>query len=352
MLHNKTIAVIVPAYNEETQIGFVIESIPEFVNRIIVINDCSKDKTKEQVLKHIEKFSISRLNGNSKYYEKRFKTEKFEDNEVIEIEQPFESRITLINHLKNKGKGGGIITGYKYALENGFDCTATMDGDGQMDPDELEDICNPIVKDNIDYTKGNRLIHRSALLVIPRIRYFGNSILSILTKIASGYWYVSDTQTGYTAISQQGLKSIDIDKIYPSYGYCNDVLVKLNIARCTIKEVQIKPVYEVGENSKMNIRKVIPKLSKLLLISFFKRIWYKYFLLDMHPISLLYFISLLLMIIMLPFSANLFYQFIVLAEEVNLITLFIYISLFILLIQSLMFAMWFDIQDNKKLYKQ
>ena len=146
-----------------------------------------------------------------------------------------------------------------------------MDGDGQMDPSELESICIPVVNENIDYVKGNRLIHRSSLLVIPKIRFFGNSILSILTKLASGYWRISDTQTGFTAISLKALSSIRLYKIYKSYGYPNDILVKLNIAFCSVREVEIKPVYNVGEQSKMKILKVIPTVSWLLIKSFFKR---------------------------------------------------------------------------------
>ena len=105
-----------------------------------------------------------------------------------------------------------------------------MDGDGQMDPNELEKICSPVIEEGVDYVKGNRLIHESAWVIIPKIRFFGNSILSIFTKIASGYWHVSDTQTGYTALSNHGLNSIPLYKIYKRYGMPNDMLIKLNIA--------------------------------------------------------------------------------------------------------------------------
>jgi hypothetical protein len=145
-----------------------------------------------------------------------------------------------------------------------------MAGDGQMDPAELEGICTPVIQDGIDYVKGNRLIHRSAWLVIPRVRFFGNSILSILTKLASGYWRVSDTQTGFTAISLKALNAVKLHKIYRSYGMPNDMLVKLNIAQCTLKEVEIKPIYRVGEQSKMKIFKVIPRVSLLLIRCFLR----------------------------------------------------------------------------------
>src|SRR6185503_10755808 len=136
--------------------------------------------------------------------------------------------------------------------------------------------CKPIVEEGIDYVKGNRLIHRSAWLVIPKVRYFGNSILSIMTKVASGYWHVSDSQTAFVAISRKALNAIRIHNIYRTYGYPNDMLVKLNIAFCTIKEVEIKPVYEIGERSKMKIFNIIVPISWLLFKSFFKRLWIKY----------------------------------------------------------------------------
>ena len=136
--------------------------------------------------------------------------EKVNDEEIKfytpqKIEES-KSKIVLINHIQNGGVGAAIASGYKWCKDNQIDCTAVMAGDGQMDPNELESICKPVIEEGIDYVKGNRLIHRSAMLVIPKIRYFGNSILSILTKLASGYWHVSDTQTGYTAISNKSFK--------------------------------------------------------------------------------------------------------------------------------------------------
>jgi glycosyltransferase involved in cell wall biosynthesis len=365
MLHNKTIAVVIPAYNEETQIGLVIESMPDFVDRIIIINDNSTDRTAEVVKEYIAKdgsvkIKIENILNNVKpnrYNRANMLVQDIQKQE-INLHTPSEvmninkekDRIILINHLQNGGKGAGISTGYKWAKDHGIDCTATMDGDGQMDPDELESICLPVVKDDVDYVKGNRLIHRSALLVIPKVRYVGNSILSILTKVASGYWYVSDTQTGYTAIGIKALNSIRVHEIYKSYGYPNDMLVKLNIAFCSLKEVEIKPIYDVGEQSKMKIWKVIPRISWLLFTSFFKRLWLKYFFRDFHPLFILYHVSFVLGIISLP----LFYKvvhLVILGKAVNPVTLLALGFLIITSLQSLLFAMWMDIQDNERLYK-
>lgn len=364
MLKNKTIAVVVPSYNEEDQIGMVIESMPDFVDRIVVVNDFSKDKTAEIVAKYIDNYKgkVNELNRKKKIKPNKYNyadqvVEKMADDEKC-LYTPSEvynkdeknSKIILINHLKNGSVGSAIATGYKWCVDHNLDCTAVMAGDGQMDPDELESICMPIVDEEVDYVKGNRLKHTSASFVIPRVRFFGNSILSLLTKIASGYWQVSDTQTGYTAISLSALRGIKIYDIYKSYGCPNDILVKLNIANFSIKEVEIKPIYNVGEQSKMKIFKVIPKISWLLFKLFIKRLYKKYLFRDFHPLFLLYHLSFIL------FIANIPYLWAVLVDvfggqKVSTNSLIAFMFLTISAFQSLVFAMWMDMMDNERLQK-
>jgi hypothetical protein len=218
-----------------------------------------------------------------------------------------------------------------------------------MDPAELEGICKPIILDpELDYVKGNRLSHRSAFFVIPKIRYFGNSILSLLTKIASGYWRVSDTQTGYTAISLNALNAIRLHEIYKSYGCPNDILVKLNIAFCKIKEIPIKPIYKVGEQSKMKVGKVIPRISYLLFKCFWKRLYVKYLFRDFHPLFLLYHLSFLLLLIDIPFILEVIGSMGP-TETLSIQSLIIFVFLTTTGLQSLFFAMWMDMMDNERL---
>jgi len=364
MINNKTIAVIVPCYNEESQIIMVLETMPNFVDRILVINDCSTDQTEDVIKDYISKFQTTSIEINVP--SDTIKANKFNRADVVaqEIQKSENNkfvpslifnnnksdRIVLINHIVNSGKGAGVATGYKWAKDHGIDCTATMDGDGQMDPSELKSICMPVVNENIDYVKGNRLIHRSSLLVIPKIRFLGNSILSILTKLASGYWKISDTQTGFTAISLKALNSIRLHKIYKSYGYPNDVLVKLNIAFCSVREVEIKPVYNVGEQSKMKILKVIPMVSWLLFKSFFKRLWIKYLFRDFHPLFLLYNASFLLGLGSILYGYKII-SYMLVNQAINQLTILAFMFLFISGFQSFLFAMWMDIQDNEGLLK-
>jgi len=366
MLNDKIIAVVIPAYNEEGQILRVLEGMPAFVDRIIVVDDCSTDKTTEVVSNFIltekqcqsdiviaeKKIEQTRYNrADMVLNDLALKEWEYFTPSVIVGNRSDRDRIIFIQHLKNGGVGAAIASGYKWCLDHQIDCTAVMAGDGQMDPDELHSICLPVIEDGIDYVKGNRLIHRSAWLVIPKTRYLGNSILSILTKIASGYWHISDTQSGYTAISLRALESIKIYTIYKTYGMPNDLLVKLNIASCTIKEIGIKPVYDIGEKSKMNLFKVIPRISCLLFKLFFFRLWVKYLIRDFHPLFLLYHFSFLLGFISIPYMLKIINIMVFTNDNVPTLTMLAFAFLFISSFQSLLFAMWMDIQDNERLYK-
>jgi len=174
MHSDKTIAVVVPAYNEETLIEQTLISILDFVDKVIVVNDAGNDHTGQVVKKIAQK----------------------------------DTRIILIQYEVNQGVGGAIVTGYKKAVELEIDITVVMAGDGQMNPNDLTNILDPVANGDADYTKGNRLFQGDAWNMIPHYRYFGNSLLSLLTKIASGYWHIADSQTGYTAVSLRVLKKL------------------------------------------------------------------------------------------------------------------------------------------------
>ena len=244
MLNKKTVAVVVPCFNEETQISNVLNNIPDFVDLIIVVDDFSNDRSFDVLNEWQNKNKLkNKQNIKPKDFFYSSNPYDFANNEVnnlrkkqikeytrSEVYENINSKLVIIKHRVNSGAGAAIASGYKYARDCSIDCTAVVDGDGQMDTRVLKSLCQPIVDEIADYCKGNRLRHLSAKLVMPKIRYFGNSILSILTKVSSGYWKIKDTQSGFTAISLKALENIEIFKIYKSYGYPNDILVKLNIA--------------------------------------------------------------------------------------------------------------------------
>lgn len=365
MLQGKRVAVVVPAYNEETQIGIVIETMPDFVDRIIVANDCSTDKTAQIVQDYIlqarekepetEKIPWLEAPEETLFNKADIVLAKMREEEE-KYYQPHEiwndndeDRIVLINNLVNSRVGGAIKIGYKWCRDHGIDCTAVMAGDAQMAPDELESICTPVIAEGIDYVKGNRLSHRAARYMVPTKRYLGNSVLSAMTKVASGYWRISDTQTGYTAISLHALERLDLYNIYNNYGMPNDMLIKLNIAHCTLREVPIRPVYGVGEKSKMKIGKVIPTVSWLLGKGFFKRIFMKYFLSDFHPIFVFYFLAIISF-----FASIYFLVFILMAissHTVSYGTFSGFFTAFVSFVLLFGFGMWFDVMDNERLQK-
>jgi glycosyltransferase involved in cell wall biosynthesis len=315
MYKNSLVAVVVPAHNEATQIAKVIETMPSLVDMIVIVNDCSKDETSNVVRQHSD-YSAG--------------------------------KVTLLEHEVNQGVGGAIATGYKWARDNEYDVAVVMAGDGQMAPEDLPAILDPVVDGKADYSKGNRLVAGDAFNKIPKIRFFGNSVLSLLTKIASGYWHVADSQTGYTAINRYGLETINWDKMYKRYGQPNDLLVKLNVAEMRVIDVPIEPVYNVGEKSGIKVRKVIFTIGSLLVRLFFWRLKEKYIIRSFHPLVFFYALSILSIFL----SAILFVRLIalwILQGAIPEITFLSWFLSFSLGCNSLFFAMWFDYDENKHL---
>ncbi len=315
MYKEKTICVVVPCFNEETQIAKVLNTIPDYIDNIVVIDDHSTDKTVEE----IESFSN------------------------------IHEKIILIKHKINKGVGGSIETGYIWARDNGVDVAVVMAGDGQMDPDDLPKLLGPIVDEKVDYAKGNRLFTGEAYKKIPKLRYFGNSILSLLTKIASGYWHVADSQCGYTAINKRALRTIEWWRMYKRYGQPNQLLTMLNIYNFKVRDVPVEPIYGVGEKSGIKIRKVIFTISYLLLKNFLWRVKEKYIIRDFHPLVFFYFLGLLLFPTGLIFGLYLFLLKIIYAYDIATTSALFSVFLFVSGLQSLFFAMWFDMESNKEL---
>jgi glycosyltransferase involved in cell wall biosynthesis len=312
----KTVAVVVPAYNEERLIDRVIETMPEWVDRIVVVDDCSQDGTADRVRTH---------------------------------ESHMDGRLRLIRHNTNQGVGGAIATGYQWCRKNEMDVAVVMAGDAQMEPADLPALLDPVVSGEIDYAKGNRLFTGDAWNQIPKLRYLGNSMLSLLTKIASGYWHVADSQSGYTAVSARVLETIDWDRMYKRYGQPNDLLVRLNVHNFRVRDVPVTPVYNIGEDSGVRPLRMIPKLSWLLFKLFLHRMWQKYVIRDFHPLVFFYALAFLLLTVSLPLGGRVFYRWLILGEQIPAVNALAWMSSMITGLQSLFFAMWFDMEYNKEL---
>lgn len=200
----------------------------------------------------------------------------------------------------------------------------------------------------MDYAKANRLFTGQAWELIPRHRYLGNAVLSMLTKIASGYWHVADSQSGYTTVSLEMLDKLDLHRLYPRYGFPNDMLVHLNVWNARVRDFPQKPVYGVGEKSGMKIRKVIPRISWLLLKAFFWRLREKYVIRDFHPLVFFYLFGILMALAGLGLGIALIVLR-SLGEGITAATGVLDAILLIFGAQFTLFAMWFDMESNKDL---
>jgi hypothetical protein len=223
-----------------------------------------------------------------------------------------------------------------------------MAGDNQMDPADLLTLVEPVARGEVDYAKANRLVSGEAWELIPRTRYLGNAVLSLLTKIASGYWHVADSQSGYTAISRGTLDLLDLDRIYKRYGFPNDMLVHLNVINAKVRDVPSRPVYGVGESSGIKLRRVIPSISWLLVKAFFWRMREKYVIRDFHPLVFFYVFGILFSLLGLVLGVTVT----VLRIGGNDLTVATVVLVALLLIAGLLFtlfAMLFDMESNKDL---
>ena len=312
MLEGKRVAVVVPAFDEERLVAETVRGIPGFVDRIFVVDDASRDGT------------VAAAAGIG------------------------DARVEIVRHERNGGVGAAIATGYRRALDEEIDVTCVMAADKQMDPAELEALVAPVARGEVEYAKANRLVSGEAWEVIPRTRYLGNAVLSLLTKIASGYWHVADSQAGYTALALSALRRLDLAALYPRYGFPNDMLVHLNVQNARVRDIPSRPIYDVGEESGIRLRSVVPRISWLLFKAFWWRMGQKYVIRDFHPLVFFYAFG----AVMLGAGFLLGLLELVLRLAGNAITPASIVLVAVLLIgglQMTLFAMWFDMEANKDL---
>src|SRR5919197_2218958 len=305
MLEGKRVAVVVPAHDEERLVVETLKGIPALVDRVYVVDDASSDRTAEEA------------GGNG------------------------DARVGVIRHDRNRGVGAAIVAGYRRTREEGVDVSCVMAADNQMDPAELAGLVEPVARGEVEYAKANRLFSGEAWTVSPHSRFFGNAVLSLLTKIASGYWHVADSQAGYTAISRDALRRLDLGRLYPRYGFPNDMLVHLNVQNARVRDVPSRPIYDVGETSGIKLRSVVPRISWLLFKGFWWRLTQKYVIRDFHPLVFFYVFGLLMGSIgfvlgVLEVVLRIF------GNEITPATIVLVAVLFIAGLQLTLFAMWFD----------
>ncbi|MFD1647788.1 glycosyltransferase family 2 protein [Haloarchaeobius litoreus] len=247
MYEGQTIGVVVPAYDEEGFVGDVIESVPTSVDRVYAVDDHSTDGTFREMREAAATWN------------------EREDGPTVDT----------IRHERNRGVGGAIKTGYLRARQDRTDVTVVMAGDGQMEVEIFDRLLDPIVSGDAAYVKANRFASDDDIRRMPRLRRFGNRVLEFLTRIASGYWSTGDPQSGYTAISLEALDTVDIDNLYEYYGYCNELLVRLNAREFRVVDVP-RPVTYGEEQSGISLGSYVPRVSAMLLRSFIWRLKVRY----------------------------------------------------------------------------
>ncbi len=249
MIENRSVAVVVPAYGVERQIGPLLARMPAYVDRVFVVDDASPDATAAA---------------------------------VAAVKDP---RITLLRHPQNQGVGGAMATGYRAALEAEADLIVKCDGDGQMDPGDIELLLRPLVESSAEYAKGCRFHHVGELESMPRVRFAGNIALTFLTKLASGYWHVLDPQNGFVAVGADTLRRIRIDRLAKGYFFENDMLIRLNAIEARVADVPLPSRY-ADEPSSLKPGRIALQFPARLLAGFFRRVFWRYVFYDVSPVAL------------------------------------------------------------------
>ena len=241
-LSQAKIAVVIPAYKVLKHIDGVLAGIPDSVNYIFVVDDACPERSGA----HVESTSKDK-------------------------------RVKVLFHSVNQGVGGAVMTGYEAALQTDADVVVKVDGDGQMDLTQLGRLVAPILQGKADYTKGNRFNSVEALEAMPRIRIFGNAVLSFLNKFATGYWRITDPTNGYTAIHAQVLRDLKFVKLSKRYFFESDLLFRLSLLRAVVQDIPMNAIY-ADEESNLKISRIVGKFLWGNMRNFSKRVFYQYYL--------------------------------------------------------------------------
>ncbi|MDB5745690.1 MAG: glycosyltransferase family 2 protein [Massilia sp.] len=194
-------------------------------------------------------------------------------------------RVIVIEHAENQGVGGAVMTGYRAAIADGMDVIVKVDGDGQMDPGLIPQFAAPILRGEADYAKGNRFFDLEQIRAMPPMRLFGNAILSLMTKLSSGYWDLFDPTNGFTAIHADAARHLPFSKISRRYFFETDMLFRLNTLQAVVVDVPMDASYG-DEVSNLKISKIVTEFMVKHVRNFGKRIFYNYYLRNMSLASI------------------------------------------------------------------
>jgi dolichol-phosphate mannosyltransferase len=249
MIEGLRVAVVVPSYKVEAQVAGVLARMPDCIDQIVVVDDASPDRTTEVV---------SGLEMN---------------------------RVTLVSHERNEGVGGAMITGFGVALAAGADIIVKCDGDGQMDPRDIPMLVRPLIERRAEYAKACRFHHPTELRAMPWVRLFGNIGLTLLTKLASGYWHLLDPQNGLIAIRSECLSLLNYRRLARDYFFENDMLIRLNAVAARAIDVPLPARYG-DETSSLAPWRSLLTFPPRLLAGLLRRVFWRYVFYDVSPVAL------------------------------------------------------------------
>lgn len=242
------LAVVIPCYNVAQYIENVIRAVPSDVRTIVAVDDASIDGTAD---------ALSRCK---------------------------DPRLVVVRQLRNGGVGSAMLAGYAKALACGADVCVKVDGDGQMDLGLLPVLVAPVVSGEADFAKGNRFWDLDALDSMPRIRLIGNGVLSLLTKLASGYWSIFDPTNGYTAISAAAVRRMALTRIAPRYFFETSVLIELNIQGAIVRDIEMPARYG-DERSQLSVGHAALTFPFLLMRGLWRRFFWRYMIRDFNAVT-------------------------------------------------------------------
>jgi len=305
------IAVVIPAYKAEQHLTGVIASISARVQHIVVVEDCSPDRTAEV---------------------------------AAALTDP---RIHLVHHTSNQGVGGAMLTGYETAASLGADIMVKMDSDGQMDPAHLPVLLEPLMRGEADYVKGNRFMHLRSLKNMPFKRRIGNIGLSFITKLATGYWSIFDPTNGFTALRTDVYRLLRQENISRRYFFEISMLLELGLVRAVVKDVYLPSRYG-SETSSLSEWDALVKFPWKLLAGFLRRIMIEYFIRDFSALSLFLLAGLTGSLFGLVFGISRWYKSFQTGMPTNAGTVMVAVIPFILGIQFLLQTVILDIQNTPR----
>ena len=314
MYRGKKISLVIPAYNEERLIGPTLETVPDLIDAVLVVDDFSSDRT----------------------------------TSIVAEKGLADDRIRLLKHEENRGVGQSIITGYLESSKLEHDVAVVVGGDNQMPMEQIGDLLDPIIDGRADYTKGNRfMMPEVGLEDMPWTRFFPNALISIMTKVASGYYKVYDVVDGFTAITKRAIELIDWNKAWKGYGYPMDFLVRLNAYGLKVLDVPRRAIYLAGERqSQIKGGRYALGVAPMLVRGFFWRLFSKYLVRDFHPLLFFYLFGMLLLPLGVGFGVYLVYLQMI-GVGVSGPKSVVCALMIIMGIQFLLFAMLYDMEESQ-----